>query len=135
MSWKILLIFTLIVLLGCTNIKDCGKDINCFEERSKECLKTKVLVEEDNTLLKVTIRGIEDNECKVSLKVEELGENIKKKYPVESRVAEGKTLNCQFPLNTTDYIERITDFEEEVDKKCSGPLKEISRLYLRDILI
>ena len=139
---KYLLIFLLLSVIfisGC--VTDCGNDLECFKESAKNCSKSKVNVaDQDGNNIRVTIRGANEDSCKISFKIESLGENFKSIYPQESKIAVGKTLNCEinkkyFDLKKFDYISEIFNLPDEFDKSCSGPIKELLEGPLKPVIV
>ena len=114
-------------------IKNCGVDLDCFKEASKDCSRAKLYLNHEGGIAKLTLRGLTDDGCKVSLKIEEISDEIKQDYPTESLVAKGKTLNCVIPIKD-DYYEDIMNLEENIDSSCSGPIKDIMQGPLKDLL-
>jgi hypothetical protein len=122
-----LILFLLLVLGGCSS-KDCGNDTSCFEESAKLCTRAKVSIFADDNNITAIVRGKTSDHCKVTFKVEELNSFIKSKYPTESMVAKGKTLNCLLEKNKNDnttYGYELKNIRDDFDNSCSGPLKDI----------
>ncbi len=126
------LIIALIFIEGCITAKDCGTDINCFKEASKNCDTAKVNLNYEGTNIRVTLRGFQGENCLISFKVEEVGDALKQKYNGIYLIKD-KTLNCAVPLNiisiNTDYID-ILKSKDILNKYCSGPLKDLIQVYL-----
>src|SRR3989344_6367856 len=129
-----------ILITGCAKIKDCGTDFDCFKVNAKTCSRAKAnLINEDNNI-RVTIRGHSVDYCRVSFKIENIGENMRNKYPTESGIAIGKTMNCKVDKKYSeykdlDYIEEITNLPNEFDRSCSGPIKDLMEGPLKEIMI
>jgi len=136
----IFLVVFIIFIAGCVKIKDCGTDLNCFKESAKTCSKSKVNLIDGDDNLRVTIRGHDTTSCKVSFKIEDIGENLKTQYPTETRIAIGKTMNCKVDKKYSeyeqlDYIDEIFKLPEEFDKSCSGPIKDLMQGPLKEIIV
>ena len=130
---KIFLIVFLIFIVGCSSIYDCGEDLQCFKEHSKDCQRTRVNAIYEENDVRITTRGLTDEGCRVSLKIEQISQKLKEEYPIETRNAEGKTLNCILPVKS-DYAEEILNLEETFNRACSGPVKVALQGPLKDIL-
>lgn len=118
----ILLLVFLIFLSGCS-YSNCGYDLNCFEEYAKDCSKSKVNIIQDSNDVRITLRGVSKEGCKVSFKIEEISREYKNKYPNEALILEGKSLTCNIPIKE-DYSEEIMNIGDNVDNYCSGPIKD-----------
>jgi len=118
------LLICLFFVAGCTKTKDCGDDVKCFGEEIKDCSKAKVYVSNEGNKIKVTSKGLSKDECRVSLRIEEVGWKLKEDYPTESFIAKGKTLNCNIPIKE-NYSEAIQNLENYFDESCSGPIKDL----------
>lgn len=134
------LIVFIIFITGCVKIKDCGTDLNCFKENAETCSKSKVNFVDEGTNLRVTIRGHDATSCEVSFKVEALGEDIKNKYPTETRISIGKTMNCNIDKKYSeyeqlDYTDEILNLPEKFDESCSGPIKDLMRGPLKEVIV
>lgn len=133
-----LLIFVMIFVSGCS-IKECGTDLNCFKELAKDCSRGKVnIIHEDNNI-RLTSRGTLFGKCKLSLKIEEIGEKLRQENPTMAILAKGKTLNCAIPVeiveyNPNQYINEILNFEEQFDQYCSGPIKDVLQGPLKEVI-
>ncbi len=133
-----ILVFSMLLVSGC-NLRDCGNDWHCFMESAKSCSRARVsIVYEDNSV-RLTTRGVWFGECKVSLKIEKVGQELRQRDPVMADMAEGKTLNCAIPLeiveyNSEQYIDEILNIEDRFDEYCSGPIKDALQGPLRDIV-
>jgi len=135
----IILILGLIFLSGCS-IKNCNTDLECFKESAKTCSKVRVNLIEEKNNIRVTVRGLTANSCSVSFKLEEISDDIKKEYPLETRIAKGKTLNCLINKKYTDYeqpdyIDEIFHLPQEFETSCSGPIKDLMKGPLKEIVI
>jgi len=134
----IFLLLSIVLISGC--IPDCGNDLECFKESAKNCSKSKVnIVDGEGNNVRVTVRGFDKDSCKISFKIESLGEKLMTEYPKETRIAIGKTLNCEinkthFEYEKLDYIEEIFNLPEEFDKSCSGPIKDLLEGPLKPII-
>jgi len=137
-----LLIFLLafvVFISGCTKIKDCGTDLKCFKESAKTCSKSKVNLIDEGNNLRITVRGHSVNFCKVSFKIENLGDDLKIKYPTETKIAIGKTMNCNInkkyvDLKELNYIDEIINLPNEFDEHCSGPIKDLMQGPFKEII-
>lgn len=125
------LIIAFIFIEGCIT-KDCGTDVNCFKEASKNCGKARVNLNYEGTNIRATLRGMDKENCLISFKVEEVGEDLKQKYEGIYLIKD-KTLNCAVPLDiistNTNYM-AILNSSDILDKYCSGPLKDLIKVYL-----
>lgn len=133
-----ILILAIIFISGCS-IKDCGTDLECFKESAKICSKAKVNLIGEGNNIRVTVRGLTADSCPVSFKIEELSQDIKEKYPSESRVATGKTLNCNIDkkyadYEELDYSEKILNITDNLEKSCSGPIKDLMKGPLKEVI-
>ncbi|MBI2666751.1 hypothetical protein HYX13_04015 [Candidatus Woesearchaeota archaeon] len=134
------LIIFFLVHSACQPIVDCGTDTECFSKNSVNCSQTRAnLIDEQGNNVRVTIRGFQQNSCRVSLKVEEVGLQLKEKYPQESVIAVGKTMNCNIDRrfaeeNISFYIDKIFELEEEFNQSCSGPIKDLLGEHLKEII-
>lgn len=126
-----ILIIAIIFIGGCM-IKDCDTDVTCFKEASKNCKRAKVNLNYEGTNIRATLRGFQGENCLISFKVEEVGDALKQKYNRISLIKD-KTLNCALPLNimstNTNYTD-ILNSSEILDRYCSGPLKDLIKVYL-----
>lgn len=135
----IILVLLSILISGC--IPDCGTDLECFKEKAKDCSKSKVnILDGEGNNIRVTVRGFDKDSCRVSFKIESIGEKLKTKYPTETRIAVGKTLNCKISkkyaeYETLDYVEEIFNLPEEFDRSCSGPIKDLLEGPLKPIIV
>ena len=135
----IFLLFSIVLISGC--IPDCGNDLECFKESAKNCSKSKVnIVDGEGNDVRVTVRGFDKDSCKISFKIESIGEKLMTEYPKETRIAVGKTLNCE--INETysdygklDYTEEIFNLPENFDKSCSGPIKDLLEGPLKPVIV
>jgi len=134
-----LILFSIFFISGCA-IKDCGTNLDCFKSNAKNCSKVRAnLIENDNNL-RITIRGHDGDFCRISFKIEEIGEDLKRDNPVETKIALGKTMNCK--INRTysdnkqvDYINEILTFGDGLDKYCSGPIKDFIQYPLKEMVL
>ena len=133
--FSVFLLF-LIILAGCVEIPDCGQDFDCFESYAESCATARVNVISEGTNIRFTLRGIEYPYCKISLKVESVGSDISAKYPTESKIIVGKTLNCNINKNVAEqsYLESLANIEEEFDCSCSGPIGDLAKGPLKEII-
>jgi len=123
------LLFIIIFISGCS-IKDCGYDLMCFKESAKTCSRVKVNLIEEGSNIRVTVRGLTIDSCKVSFKIDGVGQKIKEQHPFETKIAIGKTLNCKInkkyaDYENIDYTKEIFNLPEEFDKSCTGPIKDL----------
>src|SRR3989344_1477341 len=102
MRMVFLLLMLMFLISGCAKIIDCKDDIECFKKNAETCSKSRFLVSHDGNDVQITLRGISNEKCGVSFKVMELGEEIKKSYPIESTGLKGKTMNCLVPIKYKD---------------------------------
>lgn len=137
MKKLIILIIALIFISGCTT-KNCGADLNCFQERAKDCLKAKVNIFEGETNLRLTSRGEWFGECKLSIKIEKIDPLLFLLDPTLKQAIEGKTINCAIPKEIVkeneNYVEDILSMGETFDKYCSGPVKDILKGTSKEII-
>lgn len=124
MKWVILFLGSLILLAGCMPMVDCSDNLNCFKEHVKDCSRAKVNINHEGNILRLTLRGMDDNDCKVSLKIESVADDIREEYPLEASIAKGKTINCDIPMNINYYI-GVDDVKAVMIEKCSGPIKDL----------
>lgn len=123
-----------IIILGCLPYKNCSTDVTCFKNAVSNCEPTRFNLVHDNSNLRFTLRGIDSDSCTVSLKVEELGQDIKNKYPIESKVLIGKTLTCKINANLPDKMKEISNIPETLDESCSGPVKDLLKGPLKEVV-
>ena len=128
MKKLIILILALIFISGCTT-KDCGVDLDCFQESANDCLKARVNVIEEGTNLRLTSRGEWFGKCEISIKIEKIDSTLNLLDPTLKQAIEGKTINCAVPKEIVkgneNYIKDILSTGETFDKYCSGPVKDI----------
>ena len=132
------LIIVMFLLSGCT-IQDCGTDLSCFKEQAKDCSRARVNINYQDNVVRLTSRGVWFNKCKLSFKIEKVGNQFVQKDPTLAKLAEGKTLNCAIPVeivnyNPDQYIDEILNAEEKFDQYCSGPIKDALKGPLREII-
>ena len=138
---KIFVLCFLVLILGCIRVVDCGTDLLCFKKISKECSPGKILLQHEGNKVLIMLRGMDKDNCVISVKVEEIGEKFKQKYPLESTELRGKTVNCWAPKKYGSYREEVSYFNEiinmsnNLDKMCRGQLKDILEGPLRNILV
>ena len=130
----------IIFTAGCVKIKDCETDITCFKENAKTCSKSKINLIDEGTNLRVTIRGYDATSCEISFKVESIDEKLKTQYPTETRIAIGKTMNCNIDKRYSkyeqlDYIDEILNLPEKFDESCSGPIKDLMQGPLKEVIV
>ncbi|MFH2105960.1 MAG: hypothetical protein ABII22_01760 [Candidatus Micrarchaeota archaeon] len=104
-------------IFGCTSgpqMKDCGTDSACFEEAAKTCSPAKVKSVEEGMEVEGTLKGIEGNNCIISLK-------IVKSSTVT--ILEGKEMTCKVPKDA--MAEKSTDFEGIDPDACTGSLVDL----------
>ncbi len=131
----IILSILLLFLSGCTEFRECETDIVCFEKYAELCLPSRVNLVDDGSNVRVTVRGLNsDLTCKVSLKVEAVGTIFHKKYPRESQILIGKTLNCDVDKDG-DYYKGILQLKQELNKDCLGPIGDLAKGPFREIIV
>ena len=133
----IFLILSIVLISGC--IKDCGTDLTCFIESAKYCSSARVNIINQGNNIRLTSRGIWFGKCKLSLKIEEIGEELKKQDPDLARIATGKTINCAVPVEIVNYdreayIKEILTLEDRFNQYCSGPIKDALQGHLKEII-
>jgi hypothetical protein len=126
------------IVSGCS-ISECGTDLNCFKELAKDCSRAKVNIKYEDNDVRLTSRGNWFGECKLSLKIEKVGDQFVQKDSTLAKLAEGKTLNCAIPMeiveyNQDQYVDEILNFEQKFDQYCSGPIKDVLRGHLGEAI-
>jgi hypothetical protein len=134
-----ILLISLILITGCS-IQDCNTDLSCFKELAKDCSRAKVNIKYEDNDVRLTSRGNWFGECKISLKIEKVGDRFVQEDPTLAKLAEGKTLNCEIPIeivknNNEQYIDEILNLEQKFDQYCSGPIKDTIKGPLKDIVM
>ena len=133
----IFLFLLLILLTGCS-IKNCETDLDCFKESAKYCYRARVNIIHEGNNIRLTCRGFWFGKCKLSLKIEEIGNELKKQDPNLARIAKGKTLNCAIPVKILETDEKVIDeilnIENRFNEYCSGPIKDVLQGPLKDII-
>ena len=128
----------MILISGCA-IKDYGTDINGFKESAKYCSRARVNIIHQGNNIRLTSRGIWFGKCKLSLKIEEISDELTQQNPTMARIAKGKTLNCAVPVeivkyNRDQYIDEILNIEDKFDQYCSGPIKDALQGPLKEVI-
>lgn len=132
---KLVLILLAVTITGCSVIsQNCGTDFACFKNAANNCAPSRINLLHDGNNVRLTIRGTDSDTCSVSLKVEELGQDIRSKYPVESQVLIGKTLNCRVNANLSNNINEIYKIPQALDRACSGPIKDLLKGPFKEII-
>ena len=99
--------------------RECGNDVNCFDELAKKCTGARLEALKDANIYEYTIKGKIGNECGVSIKLKRMALGI----PVDIvNKLEGKDAECKIPMallkeNRINEIENLLSY-------CSGTLKE-----------
>lgn len=124
--WIGILLFS-IFLSGCA-IENCNTNLNCFKDAIKTCSRAKVNIQYEDNDVRLTSRGTSFGSCKVSVKIEKVGEKLRQKDPTLASLAEGNTLNCAIPLEALKSEEKIVDnllqAEQKFNQYCTGPIKD-----------
>lgn len=136
MKILILLVILLFLISGCVKYADCGSDITCFQSHAKTCTKSKLLTSHDENSILTTLRGVNDDKCRVSFKIIDVSEDIKNSYPNEASELNGKTLNCFIPFEykNNNKVLDLTEVSQKLDEYCTGQIKEIVKGPLKEIL-
>ena len=139
MKIMIILSFVLMLLVSSCSTQDCGTDLTCFKELARDCSKAKVNIKYGDNDVRLTSRGNLFGECKISLKIEQVGEKLNQKDPALASLAKGKTLNCAIPIEIVDYnldqyIDEIINLEQKFDQYCSGLIKDVLKGSIKETI-
>ena len=99
--------------------RECGNDVNCFDELAKKCTGARLEALKDANIYEYTIKGQMGNDCGVNIKLKSMALGT----PVDIvNKLEGKDAECKVPLallkeNRINEIENLLSY-------CSGTLKE-----------
>lgn len=113
--------------------------MNCFKELAKDCSRGRVNIIHEDTNIRLTSRGTLFEKCRLSLKIEEIGEKLRQENPTIATLTKGKTLNCAIPIeiveyNQDQYIDEILNFGEKFNQYCSGPIKDVLQGPLKEVI-
>ena len=97
--------------------ENCKEDVNCFDERARECKPSDLVVVRDNNVYVYSV-GSSVSSCvmHVTLKKVEAG------APLEFKELEGKKMMCKIPKRELDGFS-LSGFENYMGY-CHGMLKE-----------
>jgi len=124
------LLFIIFAVFASEFKKNCNYNTECFQKAAERCNLAKLdVISHDNHYI-YEIKGKEENNCLISVKLIELSPNS----PTElTELFDQKEMICtlsQEELNINELIEA-----QGIDDRCSGPLKEamyeliIKRMY------
>jgi len=135
----LILVWGIVILSGC-KIRECRTDLECFKESAMTCSRVRINLLREGNNIRVTVRGLTPGSCLVSFKIEKISQTIKNKYPFETKIAKDKTLNCKINkkyanYGELNYIEEIFNLPNEFEKSCSGPIKDLMKGPLKEIII
>lgn len=124
-TYRLLAVLIIILLIGYviffSNIikKDCGNDMNCFNQLSKKCSGARAEVLKDVNVYEYVVKGNIGSDCAVDVKLKRMAAGM----PVDLKgKLEGKSMTCRIPrelLKETDL-----DSMSDLMNYCSGQLKE-----------
>ena len=124
-TYKILTILLVVSLIGYiiffSNIikRDCGNDVNCFNQASMKCSGAKVETLKDTNIYEYTIFGQVKDNCIIGIKLEKMAVGT----PVSLiKKIEGKSMECSVPVSILQE-KSLYDIDNLMDY-CSGKLKE-----------
>lgn len=87
-------------------------DLSCFYGHQEKCVKTKLINNQEDTTWLYTIKGQEDNQCKINVEVLAI-----KIGTIDKKRLEGKNMDCYSPIGSMGVPG--SDIS-----KCHGELKE-----------
>ena len=116
-----LIIFFIAYIVFFSNIikRDCGNDINCFNNAAARCSGGKIELLKDINVYAYYIAGPLKSDCIIDVKLKFMAVGT----PIEMKdKMEGKSMQCKIPkellkANSIDKIDGLLAY-------CSGPLKE-----------
>lgn len=124
-TYKILTILLVISLIGYiiffSNIikRDCGNDVNCFNQASMKCSGAKLEALKDTNVYEYTIFGQVKGNCIIGIKLKKMAVGT----PVSLvKKIEGKSMECGLPVGLLQ--EKSLDEMDNLVDYCSGRLKE-----------
>ncbi|MDD5162954.1 MAG: hypothetical protein PHD95_01980 [Candidatus ainarchaeum sp.] len=140
-SLQILLI-CIIVLLGCAQpvapddtagLKDCGTNKECISDATKQCEKAFAVITEKSQSpeadigLKISIFGLDGENCKISYKMEKITVDPKSKDAAIAQVMavmlQGKSMACLVPKEELGNYDAFGAAQvKDLKKQCTGPL-------------
>ncbi len=87
-------------------------DIACFRAHQEKCSKTKFVNNVENAEWQYQIKGKEDGQCEINVKINKINQG-----DVDKLGLEGKSMNCFLPIGS------INSPESDISN-CHGELKE-----------
>jgi len=73
------------------------KDISCFQEHQKKCVKTKFVDDTEDITWEYIIKGKNNGICEIEVQALQI-----KKGAIDKSKLEGKSMNCYLPLGSTN---------------------------------
>ncbi len=105
--YRLLAVLIIILLIGYviffSNIikKDCGNDMNCFNQLSKKCSGARAEVLKDVNVYEYVVKGNIGSDCAVDVKLKRMAAGM----PVDLKgKLEGKSMTCRIPNELFDEI-------------------------------
>jgi hypothetical protein len=107
----ILIIASTAIYLTFSHVEKC-KNLSCWETKLEKCSKASYIQDNTDITWKYTIKGKQNNECKVEVKLVQIKQGLS-----ETQVLEGKSMDCYLPLGALVSPESNPTI-------CHGNLKE-----------